>query len=523
MSARRIFDKHIILSLLLSSYPVTLLYASNLVNTNLIMYLIPLLVVYSITAIIYIFLFWLSRRFELKNYEITSSILSICFFTYGLWHSFFNHNRGLFGFLGGHKFLLLLAFIIVLCVFVFVNRLRPKTNAYKFIIIFLIVLNCTPLVSSLIKAFNNNRGNEESVLVHGEDMTEGSYPNIYYLILDGYGSNYSLNTFLNYDNSGFTKALEELGFRVNSSAYSNYNRTIFSLTSTLNLNFIHNLVESRITAQELNTRLCENLVVKILKAHGYAYYMFDSGFGVKDKYSSNEFLIETGNLGFLDKFFSTSDNDVIAAFIDNSILRIFGSNYFMQYAAGNYAYKILKVFSVLPDVARVKQRKFVFAHVICPHPPFLFDEKGNIGIYGTDDLTLHGNLNWDSNLYIAQLKFINLKVVDVVKGILANDKEDKIIIIQGDHGSRTLDQSEVTSMTENWAQEQYGILNAIYISKSDLSKEAIYENWKFSTVNTFRLLFNEYFNYNFPVLRDSIYYADFSEPFKFFEIKYTTK
>ena len=52
------------------------------------------------------------------------------------------------------------------------------------------------------------------------------YPDIYYIIPDGYPSDVWLQKTLNYDNSAFTEALEERGFMVVKHAQSNYGETI---------------------------------------------------------------------------------------------------------------------------------------------------------------------------------------------------------------------------------------------------------------------------------------------------------
>ena len=176
-----------------------------------------------------------------------------------------------------------------------------------------------------------------------------------------------------------------------------------------------------------------------------------------------------------------------------------------------YAKKTLNVFYCLPKVAGATNKKFVFAHIIAPHPPYLFDKNGNYNP--------HPFIKEEPNGYIEQLKFINLKTIITLKKIMQNDKGSKIIVIQGDHGSRTLPVTSYLNNNQKWVQEHYGILNAIYISKSDMSKKHIYNNWKYSSVNTFRLIFNEYFKYNLSILVDDKYYVELKEPFKFQKIK----
>ena len=64
-----------------------------------------------------------------------------------------------------------------------------------------------------------------------------SRPDIYYIIPDGYPSDSWLLDAMNYDNSEFTKALEERGFTVVKHTQSNYGATLVSLASILNMQY----------------------------------------------------------------------------------------------------------------------------------------------------------------------------------------------------------------------------------------------------------------------------------------------
>src|SRR5215211_3533742 len=61
---------------------------------------------------------------------------------------------------------------------------------------------------------------------------------IYYIILDGYGRADMLQTIHGFDNSKFVNALEERDFVVASRSQSNYPRTIVSLSSSLNMQYL---------------------------------------------------------------------------------------------------------------------------------------------------------------------------------------------------------------------------------------------------------------------------------------------
>jgi len=518
MKENNFFSKYYFLALALSTYPVSLLFTSNIQNTRSVMFLIPLALVYCSATCIY-FLFYIFRnKLAFKNYHLTTSICTIIFFVYGIYYDWLISCDTFIGILASHRLLLPITLLILLCVVYLINKVKVTSKAYKFVLVFLISFNVVPFLSLLnLSVF---KAKEKAVItpILSNKFNNDNLPNIYYIILDGYGSDSSMKKVLNYDNTNFSKQLEDIGFKVQRRASSNYCRTVFSLSSTLNFNYIQNIIKTNINQENSNLLISDNLVSKLLKANGYTYYLFDSGFGLKNNYEKNEVLVESNEFSFLDNLYTTSDNDVLNSFINNSIICVSKNSFFINLSLKNYAGKVLNVFNRLPKIAKIVDKKFVFAHIISPHPPYLFDRDGNISEYGNYDPERHGKFNWNAKLYIEQLRFINVKTLIAVTEIIKNDKHDKIIIIQGDHGTRTLPETGKLDINQEWVDEEYSILNAIYISKDNESKRFIYNNWNYSSVNTFRLIFNEYFQSEFPLLKDNMYHAELKEPYVFKKI-----
>lgn len=519
MNENNFFSKYYFLTLTLSTYPISLLFTSNIQNTRLIMFVIPLVLVYFSATCIYLLFYIFRNKLSLKNYHLSTSICTIVFFVYGIYRNWLLSCDTILRILGSHRLLFPITVLILLCVVYVINKVKVTTQAYKFVLVFLISFNIVPFLSLFnLSVFKTT---EKTIMtpILSNKLNNDGLPNIYYIILDGYGSDNSMKNVLNYDNSNFTEKLEDIGFKVQRNASSNYCRTVFSLSSTVNLNYIQNIIKTNINQENSNLLISNNLVSKVLKANGYIYYLFDSGFGVKNYNEENEVLIESNEFGFLNNLYTTSDNDVLNSFINNSIICVSKNSFFVDLSLKNYAGKVLNVFNKLPKIAKTPDKKFVFAHIISPHPPYLFDKYGNIGEYGNyDPENTHGNFNWNSKLYVEQLKFINVRTLIALKEIIKNDKNDKIIIIQGDHGTRTLPETGKLDINQKWVNEQYSILNAIYISKDNESKRFIYNNWNYSSVNTFRLIFNQYFQSEFPLLKDNMYHAELEEPYVFKKI-----
>jgi hypothetical protein len=144
---------------------------------------------------------------------------------------------------------------------------------------------------------------------------------------------------------------------------------------------------------------------------------------------------------------------------------------------------------------------FVYAHIISPHRPFVFGPNGE-KIVDTDPYTLK-DLNPGKEEHIAlyrnQVHYLNQLVLGAVEEILTKSENRPIIIIQSDHGSRVYREKNPDNPTKE--KLNLPILNAYYFPGE--AEQALYPH--ITPVNSFRVLFNEYFNFNLPLLEDQSY------------------
>jgi hypothetical protein len=158
---------------------------------------------------------------------------------------------------------------------------------------------------------------------------------------------------------------------------------------------------------------------------------------------------------------------------------------------------ILYAFSRLPEVAAMKGPKYVFIHLISPHPPYVFDRDGT-----PLDPPYPYTLSVESRAgYTEQIEFINKKMLETVDGILANSETPPIIIIQADHGPGTM--TDHNSWKNSCLYERFSILNAYYLP--GVNKDSI--TMDLSPVNSFRFIFNTYFNADLQLLPNRQYFS----------------
>jgi hypothetical protein len=117
---------------------------------------------------------------------------------------------------------------------------------------------------------------------HQIAQANDSSPDIYYIILDGYGRADVQQEFYGLDNRAFLKGLSERGFYVPEQSSSNYPQTYLSLSSSLNMSYIDslsNLMGNSDARDPLRYLIQNNSVTKMLREAGSQFILISSGYG----------------------------------------------------------------------------------------------------------------------------------------------------------------------------------------------------------------------------------------------------
>ena len=97
----------------------------------------------------------------------------------------------------------------------------------------------------------------------------------------------------------------------------------------------------------------------------------------------------------------------------------------------------------LQEMPSLPGPKFVFAHLVIPHQPFVFGPDGEPFVIPeriNKGTTYYTKKDYQLG-YVNQAKFISSRIVEVVKSIIDNSSVPPIIIIQGDHGPSHIDKA----------------------------------------------------------------------------------
>ena len=328
---------------------------------------------------------------------------------------------------------------------------------------------------------------------------EGTKPDIYYIILDSYTRADTLQNAYGFDNAEFIGGLEAMGFEVADCSMSNYVRTELSLASSFNLDYLP-VLDKRITPESqarspLWSLIRNSTVMDYVEGQGYETVAFATGFPWGEWDHANLYLEASPLRGGLTEF-----EGLLLGTTAYRIAEDEGLVDTKLATFNRYRERSQFVLDTLPTLAQRDGPQFVFAHLIVPHPPFVFAEDGS----HSDSLSfLNAKDQYPADKYakgyVMQLQFINREITRIAQEIIANSDTPPVIIIQGDHGP--------------WLQSKerrLAILNAYYLPGHP---NAISES--ITPVNTFRVVFNLYLGGDFELLPDQSYFSPVPNHFNF--------
>ena len=456
---------------------------------------------------------WYLSNLLLKNKMKSGLIVSlglVLFFMYG--HIFNIFNNAMIGDfeIGRHRYLMG-SFLMILGVGLY-SILKTKKNFAEFttivnvIAIVLILVSVSNITVSLVENSFIEIADNNITFDTLSASALGYTPNVYYIILDEYTNSKVLKELFNFDNQDFISELESRGFHVDKNSHSNYPQTSLSVTSSLNMEYLNYLADTvGIDSSDSTLRLKlwnDNKISKIFKSLNYTVVhtpIYPNTITSHD-YQLCPYSLLSGPFHIL--------------LWESTILYPPLSDIPTEHSRTG---QVLCKFSELSDLHNVIEEPFfVYAHFLSPHAPFVFGPNGEIK---QPKKIIPGNFTLeDKNDYVEQIQFINKKTIETIDTILLESTSPPIIILQGDHGTRSL----FTEPSSNWhhnpsdaaIQERMSILNAYYLP--DQNNELIYDG--ITPVNSFRLILNEYFNGDFELLDDKNYFSDYGYPYNFTDV-----
>lgn len=477
---------------------------------------------------------WLIFR-NVSSAALIAALLTLLVFSYGRAYEIL---RDLGMEWARHRVLLpLFGMLVAAWTILVLKWLRDSDAVHSFFNISGTVLIIMPLVT--IAAFAISHRDPGGTIPPVENETNAlpnqSRPDIYYIILDGYGRQDMLQDLYGLDNSEFISYLEQRGFYIAKESRSNYRQTLLSLPSSLNMDYLQALVPGLDPSSKDRTGMTELIwhsrVRAILAGHGYRHVAIDNDY--RSTARDADVLFFTENLVQEDVYLADKPaqldlNEYEGLLINSTIARVW-VDWQIQQGAENpleliaieapynrHRAQVLYVADTTKQAVDLPGDNFVFIHILIPHPPFVFGANGerikHTVLYSFADGPLsQGTRENYLRDYPNQLIYANHLAMGMIDYILAHSETPPIIILQGDHGPRGFDGK---GFDDTNMYESFSILNAYHFP--DRNYGSLYSS--ISPVNSFRVVLNEYMDEDFDLLPDISYYSSHGAPFDLMEV-----
>ncbi len=505
---------------LFSIQPVLHLFSINLAELDVSEIIRPLIVAFLfggvILGIAYLVLC------NVRKASLVASLFLFLFFLFGDAANWISETFGLGPARANFVTLVFVTVIMLVWIWLVQKRIKdiPSVNLYFNLLAVLFFLNAGVRVGGYLFENRPSLNPRQPVQAAVVDSAEPR-PDIYYIILDGYGRQDILQALYDIDNSKFLDQLTARGFYVAHESSSNYIQTMLSLSSSLNMDYLQTLQLDAVSSLENRGDLIDlvenNQVRSLLAQHGYQLVSFRNEY--KATISSADVYYDDSQTGLA--YPVTAFESIL---IDQSMARVLShvpalNKVLIEMPYDTHRRHILFTFDKLQEVPALDGDYFVYAHIIAPHPPFVFDEEGEV-ITQELPFTLndanyymrdHSQKNYIAG-YRRQIQYVNRLILETVDALLQRSTTPPIIVIQGDHGPGAY--LHWGSLENTLPAERFGILNAYYLPDGDYSR--LYSS--ISPVNSFRVVLNQFFGANYTLLPDRHYYSSWSFPFDFIEV-----
>lgn len=347
-------------------------------------------------------------------------------------------------------------------------------------------------------------------------------PNVYFFIMDEYGTFDIVSKYYKYDNKDFYDFLTNKGFNISKVSYATDNETLHCSADLMNLNYI-------------SRHLSDNDCLKNITGAPFFKAFTDLGYSESQISTNNDFFNGVTSLNpdislKTDEALSMDGQDADAIVSDDSISNAFttllndpNNNYddvdksalnkwgyypsdyirnskaykdsnqeYKQENLRDYADALLSVFDYFDNTSNYSNTAphVTFAYMMCPHVPFIFNEYGGL-------IPSSQSSNWENpNIYLNQYKFVTKHMMAAITAIIDKDP-NSIIIVMSDHGIRYHADCKLKHTFYITDKDSCRIMNAVYVKGQSYNIEGL------SGVNTLRYILGLY-GLDYPAIQDPI-------------------
>jgi len=325
---------------------------------------------------------------------------------------------------------------------------------------------------------------------------------VYLIILDEHADAPTVREMTGADIRPFVDSLRRLGFTVPRVVRNNYAHTTLSLPSLLNFSLL-----GALTAEAGRESRDPALADHLLQRNRAARYFQALGYEVV--FVPSEWWPATRHMAGADRELAIWPHGGFPQWAARGLPRriephtVFTLGRVGHPADTDYLRRTFTALGTLPSGA-TRRPRFVIAHVLSPHEPFVFDRACRDA--RTSPAPRDG--------YREQVACIDRLVLRLVTGLVAQASLPPIILLQGDHGSGFrgfAQEPSAAAVSPAQLRERFAPFGAYYLP--DGGGEAV-ENG-ITLVNLLPIVLNEYFCAGLALQPDDVFVSVDREPFEF--------
>lgn len=498
---------------LAAAYPVIYLYAQNVqeaiapaeIFIPLVISVVAALVVMGIVGVV-------SKAWA--GAALATTLLVILFFTYGMAWTWL-------GGLGLSKWMLLGAWLLMAVVGLLLiwrfHALGDRLTLPLNVITVLALLFNLVIIGTFVFNVRPTTANTGSGVTASGDAPEPIIRrDVYWIVLEEYGSQSVLRDDFGYDNSPFLDALKQRGFYIADDSTANYLKTAPSIQSARNLEYLDGpaLREQAKAADDWGP-IYRGLrspfeVQEFLDGLGYRFIYAGTFWSPMGKHPSAE----------INYVYDQLTSEFLEVLQRATLLRAFedlGPEAPYDWRRNRYNQTLYELRS-LAHASSLGGPKFVHAQLALDHEPYVFHPDGSFITADQERGLTH------EQAYVEQLQYTNAQLLAWVDEVLNVPQDERpIILLLADEGpwpngyrydERGFDWTTASSQA---LKEKFGILNAIYLPDQDPEDAGFYSS--ITPVNQFRVLFNAEFGLELPLLPDRNYiWPDQSDIYNYIDV-----
>ncbi len=342
-------------------------------------------------------------------------------------------------------------------------------------------------------------------------------PDIYLIVLDKYSSNRSLRDNFGFDNGDFEQFLRSRGFIVPSGARANYIYTMLSLASLLNYRYLDE-IPSKPQAESRNRVYINHLIedsaaLRVLRSRHYRFIFFPTEFAFTAQNRFADLQLPNPRKIFTEFELAWRRTTLLEPVLSWLCQRFNCSTALVPFAGEStlLEWKFDQLRQV-PSLPRFHRPLFVFAHLLVPHEPYVFNADCSTHPAFWPSFEAVPDETPEKQAYIAQIKCVNRQLETIVDRILRDSPEPPIILLQGDHGHglMPLHIPSLKDVSPDRVADRSHLFAGYYLpgAPTGIISDSI------SVVNVFPTVFRQYFGLALPSLPDITYWSPWTNIFQ---------